>query len=207
MNLMSSILRGDLDRSTADRLIQSRRVACDIETSGLDWRQASIGTVQFYTPDTGCIVVQTGAIRPAHICRVLESAEVLKVFHYAMFDLSFMASHWKVSPRRVACTKVASKLLTPGAPNAHHSLQALLAQQMHITISKEQRVTDWLASELTPAQVEYACRDVLYLLPLLDKLRLELEARGLVETLEACLDFLPTRVKLTIGGWPDVFSY
>jgi ribonuclease D len=124
-----------------------------------------------------------------------------------MFDLRLMVAHWDAQPARIACTKIASKLLTPQLANNRHSLQSLLASYLGVEISKDQRLTDWLAPELTAAQLAYASRDVTYLIPLLSELEQRLRAENLVGMYRACLDFLPTRVRLELGDWPDVFAY
>jgi ribonuclease D len=207
MNKTLHLLRTDLDASLAARLRNARRIALDIETSGLDPLKDKIGTVQVYAPEIGAIIIQLGAGFPGNLRDLLADERTLKIFHHAMFDLRFMVRHWKVEPTNVACTKVASKLLFPGMPNGGHSLQALLAEHLDIKISKDQRVTNWLAADLTPEQIEYACRDVVHLLPLLDCLEDQLRRAGLHALFRACVEFLPTRVQLDLGGWPDVFGY
>jgi ribonuclease D len=145
-------------------------VAWDIETSGLDPRTDRIGTAQLYAPGLGTVVVQLGADVPQRLCRLLADPAVCKVFHHAMFDHRFMVAHWDAQPARIACTKIASKLLRPQLANNGHSLQSLLASYLGVEISKDLRLTDWLAPELTAAQLAYASRDVVYLIPLLSEL-------------------------------------
>ena len=152
-------------------------------------------------------MVQIGTERPPRLCQLLASPSVRKVFHHAPFDLRFMVAQWSVVPSNVACTKVASKLLFPDQPGPQHSLLMLLEDHLGVTISKAQRLTDWLAADLTPAQLAYACGDVEHLLDLLDLLQDKLQNVGLREDFDACLRFLPTRVKLELGRWPDVFGY
>jgi ribonuclease D len=124
-----------------------------------------------------------------------------------MFDLRFMVAHWQVRPLHISCTKVASKLLWPGKPGASHTLKVLLAEQLGVAISKEQRLSNWSASQLSSAQIAYASADVEHLLPLLDRLERQLEIAGLRDDFTACLAFLPIKVRLDLGNWPDVFGY
>jgi len=201
------LLRNDLDEALASAFSSAGRIAWDIETSGLDPRTDRIGTAQLHAPAVGTVVVQVGAAVPQRLCRLLADPAVCKVFHHAMFDLRFMVAQWDAQPARIACTKIASKLLTPQLANNCHSLQSLLASYLGVEISKDQRLTDWLAPELTPAQLAYASRDVTYLIPLLSELEQRLHEAGLAGIYQACLDFLPTRVRLELGDWPDVFAY
>jgi ribonuclease D len=196
----------DLDERLASKFGDAERIAWDIETSGLDPKADSIGTIQLHATSVGTAVIQIGDAPPQRACALLEDAQVGKVFHHAMFDLRFMVAHWNVKVRNVYCTKVASKLLDQTSGDAH-SLQSLLLAHLGIKISKEQRTTNWLASQLTDEQLAYACRDVEYLLPLLDKLNADLNRAALDETYRSCLQFLPARVLLDLGGWEDVFTY
>ena len=188
------------------RFAGAERIAWDIETSGLDPKSDRIGTIQLHAPGVGTAVVQVGSTPPRRACALLADARIGKVFHHAMFDLRFMVAHWNVQPCHVYCTKVAAKLLDP-ADSQSHTLQSLLAQHLGIKINKEQRTTNWLASQLTEEQLTYASADVEYLLPLLDRLVTDLRMADLYEMYRSCLRFLPTRVLLDLGGWPDVFGY
>jgi ribonuclease D len=151
-------------------------------------------------------VIQIGDIPPRRACALLGDAQVGKVFHHAMFDLRFMVAHWNVKVCNIYCTKVASKLLDQ-AGGEMHSLKSLLAEHLGVNISKEQRTTNWLADQLTDEQLAYACRDVEYLLPLLDRLAADLNEAALDGIYRSCLELLPARVQLDLGGWEDVFTY
>jgi ribonuclease D len=208
MKWVTRLYRSDLSQNIAAQFASASRLAWDIETSGLDPASDQIETVQIHSPEIGTALVQiTGGARPPEICGLLESPGISKVFHHAMFDLRFMVSRWMVRPAGIQCTKVASKLLWPTRPGVGHTLKSLLAEQLGVSISKEQRLSDWSAHRLTSEQISYAAADVEYLLPLLDRLEGQLEDAGLSGDFRACLDFLPTRVRLDLGNWPDVFKY
>jgi ribonuclease D len=202
-----NVVRGDIDQATLTALTSVPHVACDIETSGLDPRRDRIGTVQIHASVVGDIVVQVSETRPTRLCKLMEDHSTRKVFHHAMFDLRFMAAHWNVTPANIACTKIASKLLKPQATNDHHSLKRLLDERLNIHIQKDQRLSDWLTPDLTSEQIKYAAADVEHLTPLLSVLEDDLRAAGLIELFYQCLSFIPTRVRLDLGQWPDVFNY
>ena len=201
-----ALYRGDIDDVLEARFIGAGRVAWDIETSGLDPKNDLIGTVQVHAVGVGSVVVQMDSDSPLRLCRLLENRQVGKVFHHAMFDLRFMVAHWNVQPCNIYCTKVAAKLLDPGQTKPS-SLQYLLMRYLGVQINKDQRVTDWLSSSLTDEQIDYACKDVEYLLPLLDLIAADVERSGLADVYGSCLRFIPARVLLDLGNWPDVFAY
>ena len=202
------VLSGDLSGDLADAFAVARRIAWDIETTGLDWRRERIGTCQLFAEAVGAVVVSVGEDRPAALAGLLEDSTVEKVFHHAPFDLRFMVSAWQVSPAAIRDTKVASKILDPAAPNETHSLQQLVGRYLGVSLPKGAvRVSDWSASELTDEQVRYAAGDVAHLLRLLDVMEAALDASGRAELYVSCCGFLPARVTLELGDFPDVFAY
>ena len=62
---------------------------------------------------------------------------------------------------------------------------------------------------MSEAQIDYAASDVLYLHQLADALIPRLEREGRMAMAQACFDFLPTRAKLDLAGWPetDIFAH
>jgi ribonuclease D len=139
---------------------------------------------------------------------LLSNPMIEKVFHHAPFDLRFMLHTWDVQPVSIRCTKVASKLLAPDAPNEFHSLQQLAARNLGVSLTKGAvRTSDWTAADLTAEQLDYAAADVLHLLALLDVMRANLHRAGLSRLYDDCCAFLSARVMLEIGGYPDVFAY
>lgn len=199
---------GDLPADLAAAFGRANRIAWDVETTGLDWRREQLATCQLFAEGVGVVVVKTAGGYPQRLAALLEDPAVEKVFHHAPFDLRFMVHRWDVHPTSVRCTKVASKLLAPDAPNEAHSLQQLVARNLGVSLTKGPvRTSDWTAASLTPEQLDYAAGDVLHLLPLLDVLQADLEQMHLVRLYDDCCRFLPARVLLELGGYPDVFAY
>ncbi|MFG2018944.1 ribonuclease D [Actinomadura geliboluensis] len=201
------IVKGDISESAFQLLRGSDCIAWDIETSGLDWRTEKIGTCQIYAPETGVIVTQISSTVPTYLRQLLIDPGVPKIFHHAIFDLRFMAHAWKAEPSNIRCTKVASKLLWPKIDSDQHSLKALLNRVLNVRISKAQRLTDWTSNTLTYAQIEYASGDVKYLPKLLETLQQEMRSAGLDDLFSKCMEFMPARVELDLGEWPDIYSY
>jgi ribonuclease D len=198
----------DLTLDVYHRLADGGRVAWDIETNGLEPTEAMIGTCQLHSPQVGTFIVTGVAGRtPPLLARLLSDARVVKVFHHAPFDLSFMAHAWSVEPRNVACTKIAAKILYPGQAAEKYSLKYLMARHFGVLLDKKVRFTDWLAESLSEEQLQYAVGDVIRLLDLYDLLSGKLEEKGLVKLYSECREFLPTHVRLRLHGCADPFSY
>jgi ribonuclease D len=203
-----SVFTGDLPQGLFDDLQRADLVGWDVETSGLDWRADKLGTCQLFSVETGTAVVQMDGTIPQRLSHLLVDRRVRKIFHHAPFDLRFLCKAWSVTPASVYCTKIASKLLMPTAENSRHSLQALLASHLGIHVQKGRvRTSDWLSKSLTLEQVRYAAEDVMHLPALHGELTSKLSIRGLEKLYQDCCNFLPTRVALDMGGYPDVFAY
>lgn len=202
------LLRSDLSSEWLDSLRTVKRIAWDIETFGLDWRVGQIGTCQLHAPELGTVIVQLKeGTTPHRLAALIGDTRVRKVFHHAPFDLRWMVSHWKVQPEAIDCTKMASRIIDQRADSGVHSLKYLLDHYLRVEIDKGQRLTNWLADDLTGEQLAYAAADVGYLLPLLDHLTVKLSNADLLGLYRRCAEFLPTLVRLQVGGWPDVFAY
>jgi ribonuclease D len=182
-------------------------IAWDIETSGLDWSSSRIGTCQLAVPGRIAIAVLRQDRAPKYLTALLEDDAVTKVFHHAMFDLRFMAHHWGAQPTGVVCTKIASKVLEPELEHREHSLMPVLKRHLAVTISKDQQVSDWLAPDLTAAQISYAASDVSHLVDLYNTLIEKARAVGCEQELVESYRYLPTRVALDLRGVGDVFDY
>ena len=200
------LVHGDIDDAFYSRAASAKRVAWDIETSGLDWRTDTIGTCQIAVGES-VAVVQLDRRPPHRLQALLENRDVIKVFHHAPFDLRFMVNHWRVKPASIACTKVASKILDPSLNSGEHSLKPVLSRELGIDVDKSLQASDWTHAHLTVDQLAYAATDVVFLERLLDHQVERASRAGLQTLLQDCFDFLPTRAQLDIRGSSDVFSY
>lgn len=200
------ICHDDLPIEYFDSIIMAKIVAWDIETSGLNWRTDRMGICQLHTPDKPVVIVKISETPPKILKSLLKDSSIKKVFHHAMFDLRFMVHNWKVTPKNIACTKIASKILDPEKRN-NHNLQSLLKVYLGLEKDKSEQLSDWLSSELTKEQIRYAVNDVIYLIQLLHVLENELKSNGLIELAHECFAHIPTRVKLDLLGYEDIFSY
>jgi ribonuclease D len=202
------VVHGDLPADLAIALRAAPRIAWDVETTGLDWRRERLATCQLFADGLGVVLVRVGDVKPAQLAGLLEESTVEKVFHHAPFDLRFMVHAWNVQPVSIRCTKVASKLLEPSAPNKAHSLQKLVARHLGISLPKGPvRTSDWTAATLTAEQIDYAADDASHLLDLLDILQGALAEARLTPLYDDCCAFLPARVTLELADYPDVFAY
>lgn len=205
-NQAIKIYEYDISEDVVKSALSSKIIACDIETTGLDWKEDKICTCQIYIPSDGTKIIKVNGGVPEYLTFLLNNKNISKVFHYAMFDLRFMCAKWNIVPENIQCTKIASKLLEPSSENKH-SLKYLLEKYLNITIDKNERFSNWDTESLSENQIKYAAKDVVYLIQLLEKLKHELDKKGLLDILCQCYKHIPTRVHLEINNYPDVFTY
>lgn len=200
------VREGDLPSESLTMIHNAGVVAWDIETSGLDWRTERIATCQLYSPGGIVELVKVGARPPENLSSLLTDAAVTKIFHHAMFDLRFMHHNWRVTPSNIACTKIASKLLASRGEHAHN-LKVLIERYLGVVLDKTEQRSDWLSARLTDGQLLYAASDVLYLISLLKTLEEALRQRDLLDLAKACYQHIPTRVRLDVLGYEDIYTY
>ena len=184
-------------------------VAIDCETMGLNPHRDRLCLVQLSDGDGNAHLVQIekDQSEAPNLCKLLEDPNTLKLFHYGRFDIAAMYHAFGALAAPVYCTKIASKLVRTYTDR--HGLKNLLEQLLKVDISKYQQMSDWGALNLKDAQLDYAASDVLYLHKLKDKLDAMLAREGRTDLAQSCFDFLPTRAKLDLAGWPDtdIFSH
>mgnify|MGYP003923367083 FL=1 len=184
-------------------------VAIDCETMGLNPHRDRLCLVQMSRGDGDCHLVQVaiGQTEAPNLKAMLEDPNVLKIFHFGRFDIAALLNAFGAVTAPVYCTKIASKLVRTYTDR--HGLKNLVQEMLKVDISKHQQQSDWGAPKLTAAQLDYAASDVLYLHKLRAAFNVLLQREGRMDIAQACFDFLPTRAKLDLAGWPeqDIFSH
>jgi len=198
--------RGDLPDLSRYR---GAAVAIDTEAMGLDPHRDRLCVVQISPGDGSADVIQipAGANEAPNLTKLLVDGTILKIFHFARFDLAVLYKRLGVMPSPVYCTKIASRIARTYSDK--HGLKDLARELLGIDLSKQQQLSDWGAEGLSDAQLAYAASDVLHLHALKDKLDAILLREGRAELAAACFRFLPDRVRLDLAGWAgeDIFAH
>lgn len=199
-----SVFKGDLP----DSISFKEMVAVDTETMGLNLKRDRLCLVQLSDGLGNAYLVQIiKGIDCPNLKRVLTDKNILKIFHFARFDVAKILNDLNVEVNPIYCTKIASKLSRTSSPS--HSLKSLCFDLLNVVLEKEQQTSDWGCEELSVAQQNYAANDVLYLHQLKEKLDGLLQREGRYELALECFSFLGTRAKLDLLSFddPDVFTH
>ncbi len=197
--------RGDLP----DGVSFGDAVAIDTETMGLNPHRDRLCAVQLSAGDGDAHVVQIlpGQREAPNLVRLLADPAVVKIFHFARFDVAVLRHAFGVETGPLYCTKIASRLTRTFTDR--HGLKDLVRELTGVELSKQQQSSDWGADRFTEAQLAYAASDVLHLHLLREKLDAMLAREGRTALAAACFAFLPTRASLDLLGWAeeDIFSH
>jgi ribonuclease D len=138
---------------------------------------------------------------------VLSDPNLVKIFHFARFDLAAIYHYLGVWATPVFCTKIASKLTRTYTDR--HGLKDLTRELISVDLSKQQQSSDWGAETLSEAQMAYAASDVLHLHQLMEILIVRLKREDRFEIAQKTFDYLPTRAELDLSGWEesDIFAH
>ncbi|MDP6388599.1 MAG: ribonuclease D [Alphaproteobacteria bacterium] len=197
--------RGDLP----DGVDLGKVVAIDTETLGLNTLRDRLCLAQLSAGDGVCHLVQfaAGEYDAPNLSAMLSDPGVLKLFHFARFDIAALDHYLGVDCRPVYCTKIASRLVRTYTDR--HGLKDLCRELLGVELSKQQQSSDWGADELSEQQLEYAASDVLYLHRIKENLDELLAREGRAEIAQAAFDFLPVRAAMDLGGFEaeDIFAH
>jgi ribonuclease D len=184
-------------------------VAIDSETMGLNPHRDRLCLVQLSdgNGDAHLVKFKQGDYAAPNLKALLENPDVLKIFHFARFDVAVMKKYLAVDTAPVYCTKIASKLVRTYTDR--HGLKDLCRELGGVSLDKQQQSSDWGADTLSNAQQTYAASDVLYLHAVKAKLDMMLAREGRTHLAEAAFAFLPTRCDMDLAGYSDmdIFSH
>ena len=193
-----------------DGLTFTGAIAVDTETLGLKPARDRLCLVQLSAGDGEVHIVQFAPeseqnpdpYAAPNLKAVLGDRQLVKIFHYARFDLAIIAQYLNVHAAPLWCTKIASKLVRTYTDR--HGLKELCRELLQVDLSKAQQSSDWGAPNLSDAQLNYAASDVLHLHALKDRLETMLDREGRRPMAEACFDFVLVRSAMDLAGWEDI---
>lgn len=177
--------------------VDSEKMLDDVIDSVLDGSRYAIDTEfhreKTYFPKLALVQIRWGtqtalidplAVDPRRLARLF-SSEILAVFHAAQQDLEVLRHASLEAPRNIFDCQVAAGFVGFSTP----SLATLVQAVKKTSLSKGDRLTDWLRRPLTDQQCAYAADDVVHLFDLHDELTRQLTELGRVDWVsDACAE-------------------
>jgi len=191
------------------KLTKAQSVAIDAESLGLNYRgRDKLCLLQLCSGDDDVYIIQFDRdnYKSPNLSKILKNENILKIAHYARFEMGIIKHYLDVEIKSIYCTKIASKLCRTYTDK--HGLFEITKELLNITLNKSQQSSDWGLKDLSEEQKQYAALDVVYLHRLKEKLDLMLKREKREDLARSCFNFLNTRADLDLGGWEeDVFSH
>lgn len=198
----------DLSEETLNRYLAADAVGIDTETMGLVLGRDRLCLVQICDP-TGYVTairIEKGQTEAPNLKKLMEAENVVKIFHFARFDVAQLRYTFGIQTHPIFCTKIASKLAR--TYTSSHGLKNLIIELEGIELDKSAQSSDWgNAANLSDEQLKYAANDVRYLVNLREKLTFILQREERWELAQQCFQVLPLMVSLDIHQFQDVFEF
>ena len=178
-------------------------IALDTETMGLNISNDRLCLIQISDGNGNSYIVQflKNSYDSPNLKKILDDESILKIFHYARFDVAIIKKNLGIMCKPIYCTKIASKLARTFTDR--HGLKDLCRDLLKINLNKQSQTSDWGNENLTENQLEYAANDVLYLHEIKNKLDKIIKREGKQHLAKACFEFLTTRAEFDLLGWQD----
>jgi ribonuclease D len=200
------LINKDLTNDILEEYSKSDLLSVDCEMMGLNPYRDRLCLVQMCDRNENITLVKIEPDTKApNLKKLFEDSKVKKIFHFARADLAFLY-HWlDIDLKNVFCTRSASKLVRTFTDK--HGLKELAKEFLNINLDKNSQTTDWGSSELKHEQIKYAANDVLYLIPIYERLLELLKRENRLGIIEETNKFLPTLAKLDLMGYIDFFAH
>lgn len=198
----------DLSDDLLDRYLAADAIACDTETMGLIPQRDRLCLVQLADPKghVSAIRIALGQQQAPNLKRLLEAPNILKIFHFARFDVATLRYHLGIETQPLFCTKIASKLSRTYSPR--HGLKDVVKELTGVELDKTAQSSDWgNAANLSDDQLRYAANDVRYLHAAQQKLTAMLQREGRWPLAQECFACLPVFVSLDLLQYNNVFEH
>jgi len=151
------------------------RIAIDTEADSLHCYKEKLCLLQISTPQSDAIVDPLADVDLVPLCNALADKEI--VLHGADYDLRLLRRNLNFIPQRVFDSVIAARMIGI----REFSLAALLKRYFEIELVKGSQKANWAQRPLSARMAEYAINDTHYLLPLAEKLEIELNSRNRME--------------------------
>jgi len=202
------LCENDLTEELFNEYQSSKYLAVDTEAMGLCHGRDRLCLIQICNESnlSSCIKIEIGSQKAARIQTLLEDKKIMKIFHYARFDIAALKCNLKIETQNIFCTKIASKLARTYTNK--HGLKDLIYELLGIELDKSSQSSDWGSEEnLTQDQINYATNDVKYLIKAMEKLIIILKREKRFEIAQKCFTVIPIYSELDIQNFTNIFEH
>ena len=132
-----------------------KSIAIDTEAMGLNHQRDRLCLIQLSCGDgiSHLVKINNTQKKPLNLLKNLNDKSILKIFHYARFDVGILNYTYKINIQNIYCTKIASKLARTFTDK--HGYKDICKELLSENILKEDQTSDWGAKKLSLSQKKY----------------------------------------------------
>jgi len=198
----------DIDNEAKIALSSSLALAVDTEAMGLIHGRDRLCLIQICDEldNVICIRIEKNQHSAPNLKYILEQQAIVKVFHFARFDVAALRSNLNIEVNPIFCTKIASKIGRTYSPR--HGLKEVVMETVGVELDKQAQSSDWgRVGDLSQKQLIYAANDVRYLLKAKQQLENMLERENRLELAKKCFQCVPIFSELDIRRFTNIFDH
>tara|TARA_Y100001978_G_scaffold113_1_gene101 strand:- start:1607 stop:2248 length:642 start_codon:yes stop_codon:yes gene_type:complete len=200
--------KNDLSENIYKRYENSKYLAVDTEAMGLIHGRDRLCLIQICNEDNliSCIKIDMCVYNSPNIKNLFENQNILKIFHFARFDVAALKANLKIDTQNIFCTKIASKLARTYTNK--HGLKDLILEMLGVDLDKSSQSSDWgNENNLSQEQINYAANDVRYLIDAMRELNIILKREGRYELARRCFEAIFVHSELDINHYSNIFDH
>ncbi|UXE58797.1 MAG: ribonuclease H-like domain-containing protein [Woronichinia naegeliana WA131] len=198
----------DLSADLLNHFSTVNAIAVDTETMGLIPQRDRLCLVQLCDPNGSVVAIRIskGQTEAPNLKQLMENEQIVKVFHFARFDVAQLNYTFGIKTHPIFCTKIASKLVR--TYTSSHGLKSLVQELAKVELDKTSQSSDWGNSQnLSISQLSYAANDVRYLISMKDKLIEMLVREERLGLAQRCFECIPVFVSLDLELFSNIFEH
>ena len=195
IKIYNNDLPSDLDLSG------EKVVALDNEALGLVLGRDPLTLVQIGLKNNNFYLVKLNreTYEAPNLTKFLSDTNIEFIMHYARQDLLWLKYHLNAEPKKIFCTKLASKIARTASQ--YHGYKELVKEMCGKDISKKEQQSDWGNPNLTDKQINYAAQDTQFLFQIKNKLIEMLTRENRIKLFERCMGAIPILVDMEMSGY------
>ena len=200
--------KNDLSDNLYEKYKSSEYLAVDTEAMGLVHGRDRLCLIQICNEFklTSCIKIDKDISVSSNLKSLFENKNILKIFHFARFDVAALKSNLAINTQNIFCTKIASKLARTYTNK--HGLKDLIYEMLGVELDKTSQSSDWGNQDnLSQEQINYAANDVRYLIDAMKKLNIILKRENRYELAQKCFDAISVHSELDINHYSNIFEH
>ena len=208
INEKISFCQNDITKDLYNSYKNSKLLAVDTEAMGLIHGRDRLCLIQLCNEDnlTSCIKIEKNNLQSNNIQKLLENNAIMKIFHFARFDVAALKCNLGIETKNIFCTKIASKLARTYTNK--HGLKDLIKELLGIDLDKTSQSSDWGSNQnLSSEQINYAANDVRYLISAMNKLTHILKREDRYHLAQKCFDAIFIHSELDIQNFTNIFEH